>query len=85
MNVLHLRVITGVATLVAHSFLEVPDIVPVPGQEGSSVVDTHGLVDVRGNEVIVARTRTGGLIRRGQRRQLLEAKHRVNVRLLLGA
>jgi hypothetical protein len=36
--------VASVATLVAHGFLEVPDVVPVPCQEGSGVVDAGGLI-----------------------------------------
>lgn len=44
-----------VAALVLESLLVLPGEVPVPRQEGTSVVDLHGLQDVVANKVIEAR------------------------------
>lgn len=82
-NEQNLRVVTGVATLIAQSLLEVPDKVSVPGQEGTRVVDLQCLVDVRRDEVIVAGTRTRRDVGGRARRQLLKADHGLNVRFLL--
>lgn len=84
-DAIDLRVVAGVATLVAHGFLEVVDEVPVPREEGSGEVNLQSLVDVGCDKVIVTRPRTRDLRGRSQRRQLLQAKDGADVGLLLGA
>lgn len=72
-----------VATLLTKSLLVQVSVIAMPRQEIASVVDCHGLVDVRGHKVIKASPDALGQVRRGLARLGLQTLYGIDVGKLL--